>query len=359
MASPGGNGSSQAVRIHKFEWPGLQPDLRLEVFDSDEFHVHSTIMKLHSAFFRRFLDSPDKTADPSMPVRRGAFKYNWITKVDEDGSWALVSDTSQLTVKDKGYKLMRDRSEEIAVFCKLLKAIYRRDYIVDSVADLERLTRMADYYLALPALSFSLYMTLPKSHKFIAELIKCAPTIIETARKLRNTVLFRECLVYVMNPWDCPRYLDKKRGGKPLKDWNPALQKAFGAATINFHQQIVRVHQQLLDLRVEGGFSEFETGVLAKLKEEHEYTGGDRFPLPVFLQKLSYLCSSECESIYTEKGYDVEGIYDLEETLEELLDNQLTLSPKVTAGCDSFEEYLLCIKIEDELLPWDREQVDW
>ena len=92
-----------------FQSPGLQPDVRLVVFDT-EFHVHSIILKLYSAFFRKFLDSPDKAAaaeaaavNPSiispeliMPKK---FKYEWVTKLDEDAEsgddnvWYLVAAT--------------------------------------------------------------------------------------------------------------------------------------------------------------------------------------------------------------------------------------------------------------------------
>lgn len=67
-----------------FKSPGLQPDLRIKVFDS-EFHVHSAVLRLRSAFFRRFLDSPDK-----IPAPAGAkFQYEYISVVDDDGAWGL------------------------------------------------------------------------------------------------------------------------------------------------------------------------------------------------------------------------------------------------------------------------------
>lgn len=68
-----------------FTLPGLQADTRLLVFDQ-EYRVHSLILKLHSAYFRQFLDSPDK-----IPASENApFKYDYVSVVDEDGSgWAL------------------------------------------------------------------------------------------------------------------------------------------------------------------------------------------------------------------------------------------------------------------------------
>lgn len=102
-----------------FHCPGQRPDVRLTVFNQ-VFHVHSTLLKLNSGFFRKFLDSPDKatpvavidTVDSrsSSAIRPEAsriglgetsiFKYDWVTKVDEDDdkSWHLVADNAKVRV---------------------------------------------------------------------------------------------------------------------------------------------------------------------------------------------------------------------------------------------------------------------
>lgn len=64
---------------------GLPLDTRLDVLGT-EFHVHSAILKMKSNFFFKFMDSPDKTVD-----NKSEFKYEWISRIDEDGSWALVA----------------------------------------------------------------------------------------------------------------------------------------------------------------------------------------------------------------------------------------------------------------------------
>lgn len=51
-----------------------------------EFHVHSIILKLHSAYFRRFLDSPEKEKDDPLP---GRFAYKYVAVIDDDNTWAL------------------------------------------------------------------------------------------------------------------------------------------------------------------------------------------------------------------------------------------------------------------------------
>jgi hypothetical protein len=64
----------------------MKPDVCLEVFGT-EFHVHLVVLKLHSHFFYTFFDSADKSSTGV----GGAFKYEWVTKVVDDGmDWQLV-----------------------------------------------------------------------------------------------------------------------------------------------------------------------------------------------------------------------------------------------------------------------------
>jgi hypothetical protein len=74
-----------------FKARGLNTDVRLRAFETD-FHVHSVFLKIHSAFFFKFLDSADKTAALTNLTLAGGFKYEWITKIDGDRSWSLVAE---------------------------------------------------------------------------------------------------------------------------------------------------------------------------------------------------------------------------------------------------------------------------
>lgn len=69
-----------------FKLPDMRVDTRLNVLNQ-EFQVHSALLNIHSAFFRKFLDLPEK----QNAVQDG-FKYSWVTQIDEDGKgWHLVS----------------------------------------------------------------------------------------------------------------------------------------------------------------------------------------------------------------------------------------------------------------------------
>jgi len=74
-----------------FSSPGLTPDVRLTVF-GQEFHVHSIILKLHSNFFRKFLDAGDKAATPPSSL----FQYDYVSVSDDDGTWGLEPTSSKV-----------------------------------------------------------------------------------------------------------------------------------------------------------------------------------------------------------------------------------------------------------------------
>lgn len=73
-------------RVKKFHIRGQVLDMRIRLLEETEFHVHSMILKQHSEFFFKFLDSPDKVQSEDRE-----WKYDWISEVEEDGDWHLVS----------------------------------------------------------------------------------------------------------------------------------------------------------------------------------------------------------------------------------------------------------------------------
>lgn len=71
-----------------FKSPGMKPDIYFKVFNQ-EFHVTSMVLKLTCGFFRTFLDpSGGKLPKSTQP----AFASEWLTRIDDDGTWELSSD---------------------------------------------------------------------------------------------------------------------------------------------------------------------------------------------------------------------------------------------------------------------------
>jgi hypothetical protein len=72
-----------------FTTPGIEPDVALHVFNQ-EFLVYSGLLKIHSDFFRKFLEP----CGGKLPTSTSPFiTSQWFTKIDEDClSWSLTSD---------------------------------------------------------------------------------------------------------------------------------------------------------------------------------------------------------------------------------------------------------------------------
>ncbi len=78
--------STSGITPRKFNAPGMKTDVRVRVFER-EFHVHSVVLKLYSAFFRTLLDSADKKSKDRDVERR--FRYDYTSVLDPDGGWGL------------------------------------------------------------------------------------------------------------------------------------------------------------------------------------------------------------------------------------------------------------------------------
>ncbi|KAL3425273.1 hypothetical protein PVAG01_02064 [Phlyctema vagabunda] len=193
--------------------PGLgEVDTRIVVFKK-EFHVHSTILKVYSGFFHAFLDSPEKAGHNSTSARAlldspekvahnstSTFRYDYISVVDEDGTWGLEP-VAMTTKKNKSLEIPEPMMEEHAFKC-VLKAMYMMAYEIVSTKFLERIVALADFYRALPAVSTSINTVLWQSKDFQNEMMRenVAPRVLICAKKLRNTLLFREAFTLVICP---------------------------------------------------------------------------------------------------------------------------------------------------------------
>jgi len=70
-----------------FTLGGAKPDVRLYVF-TKEFHANSGILKIHSEYFRKFLE-PSGGVQPASASP--LFHSDWYTQVEKDGTWVLAS----------------------------------------------------------------------------------------------------------------------------------------------------------------------------------------------------------------------------------------------------------------------------
>jgi hypothetical protein len=98
-----------------------------------------------------------------------------------------------------------NKQEQILAFRTLLKAMYNQAIVISSADHLKICTQMADYYRCIPCLSVSLDGSLLSSPGLTSSLPRDCCELLTVATKLKNKLLFKECLIHVVGPWSSPR----------------------------------------------------------------------------------------------------------------------------------------------------------
>ncbi|TVY39024.1 hypothetical protein LSUB1_G004581 [Lachnellula subtilissima] len=352
-----------------FTLPSLNPDVRIQVFHDWEFHVHSVVLKLHSALFRKFLDSADKVHDnavePSVsgsivkqgswggakPASGGCFRYEWVTQIDDDGNgWYLAEKSKALAEKQEMSHYKGRQIIEKNTFETMLKAIYSENepHAGATLDELERLTAMADYYGALRVVSRAVDVGLLANSNLGPEL---KLGLIE-ATKLRNKALFQDSLILCLGPWSKPSFND---GG--LED-HPNLFAVAKAAHATICVRLASVHHQMLN------YASTEFNALHSTITEAKSIGDelvsaanrarmvaadDYVQLPLYYYFLSY---SNTISSHVDKE---------EAYISPLLVNDMLLDKRANAGQKGFLDYFLIKHADgDEYeFPWDTKETVW
>ncbi|CAG8979715.1 hypothetical protein HYALB_00013405 [Hymenoscyphus albidus] len=299
------------------------PDMKIKVFEA-EFHVHSAMIKLYSGYFRKFLDPSNKPPRPELP--QGSFKYEWITVVDEGGAgWCLEDSSAYPNGIPDLSTFTGDKHRQIWAFASLLSAIYGEPYYVNNVARFHVLVDLADYYLALPAVSRSL-----------DGLFHRCPQFTEL-----HAVLFKDCVIFLAAPYEDPVF-------DQLED--PELKQTVKMA----HQRLVETAERL----VWNIFSASHTGQDKEQKEVRKCL--DRvFPnldgwYTRNYGKVDFLRHLEQESL----SHTPELTSSFHEDLHSIVQNNSILVRDIEIeDLDSLEDNrhkhnLYSAKIEDKDLPW-------
>ncbi|TVY89681.1 hypothetical protein LAWI1_G003076 [Lachnellula willkommii] len=289
-----------------FTRPGLVPDVSLQVFHQP-FHVHSAALKLNSVFFCKFLDSPDKLASSGNSA--SLFKYDWVTKIDEDGTWQLVSSSAPKLSGPKEGVFTGAIDTEIRAFEILLCAMYSRSLRISSPAEFYLAVDLADYYCALPALSSALNGAFYTNPVLAEATYKQPHILIKTACKLWNAVLYRECLVQTMGPWSKPQY--KEIDDESLRGIAAAAHAGLKDVLLQTQCDIIKTIDWAMTYRRDLLGHNGPAGFVAALEP---------------LMKNDFLLYS--------KGGD-------------------------RSGEGKYLDYFLCLEISDEDLPWNTEETDW
>ncbi|KUJ24422.1 uncharacterized protein LY89DRAFT_634525 [Mollisia scopiformis] len=303
-------------RVIKFSIPGMKPNVRLKVFDNVEFHVHKVLLQVHSRFFQKFLDSPEKKIPASED-----FAYEWATIIEEDGSWHLVSAQS---IPEK--ELSKVREEQ--TFESLLRAMYGRPYLLEEVEDLLRLTDIADYYCALLVVSRTVEAAL-----------------MPAAYHLRNATLFRECLAFILSQWSD---IDVRLESQQLINIVHRSQEEISLRMEKLNEEILSNLQVLFEANPETHRAIWDYIRDAATTAKIIFPPRGLLSLPTYYRKL-YDCQLDGAN-------EVFSSFQL----DELLSKKSTFNQELVAGMDQGgEDSFFCAMISTGDLPWDLTEEDW
>ncbi|KAF4631282.1 hypothetical protein G7Y89_g6853 [Cudoniella acicularis] len=340
MASPGAKRVFKPITITT---PEMRPDTRLRVFDQD-FLVSSPALKMNSAFFRAFLDSPDKA---NKAPTNSQMKYSWTTKVDANKTgWTLVCETDLKSPDSELDESFFEGSKdwEIATFRILLLAIHLNPFVVQSPDQLQTITEHADYYRALPVFSLGLTSALHGSGQFARyfDQSNCIQ-MLEAAYKLRNRALYHDAMIYAVGPFDNPSYQtiqDKKLRGLAEAQFNKLCANIVKAQRLLFYVVAtdINVAQEFIGHQI--GMKMVKELPLSILSPE------EPIYLAAYYRRILENCKAN-NSLYIEEG------------LEPLLKNEMYFKQHQIAGLKDCKDTFLCSQLSAEDLPWDVNDIDW
>lgn len=336
-----------------FTSPGTQPDTRLRVFDQD-FLVYSGLLRINSAFFRKFLEP----SGGKPPASSEAYQYEWFTKIDGDGkTWSLTSDSKvtgsahisgSLANIDPG----QFRNAEISRFTgginahqeairNLLCAIFNRPYEIGHVVHLQRMTAHAEYYCCLPIVSHSLWGPLVNSPKFVPSIEQSPCHTLVAAYKLRHKQLFKDAFILCLGPWKRPRY-------EQLRELNePKLFQMAEAAHTTMCTKLLNVQQGIIQIFADANNCFKDTGkIMVDLADQ------------AFDDKHSVLLPRYYRLCYEYNYKSKEGAAAVKKLLGPILKKNLVLDKSTSSsGQGSFRDYFLSYQVDT--YPWDDSQLDW
>lgn len=135
----------------------------------------------------------------------------------------------QIAERDK-VALKNRPTHEVEGFKHLLNCIYNRPFELNHYSELENLARLADFYGAGSAASISLDEAMARSRRVVEYIAYFPISFLKIAYKLRNKVLYKECMVQI-GGWSDFR---------PVIDGDEADGDLYEVLTLKGHPQLRR-----------------------------------------------------------------------------------------------------------------------
>ncbi|KAL2063642.1 hypothetical protein VTL71DRAFT_5447 [Oculimacula yallundae] len=313
---------------------GLKPDTLLNVL-GQEFQVHSFLLKAHSAFFAKFLDSVDKrsVSKPASGKGNDNFQYEWISMIDDDKKgWHLIAkqDQDQRNADDLLRSYKGNVRHESECFRVLLCAIYGQIYDLPykGIDSLVLLVSLADYYQCLPSLSRTINNSLLGSLQRAEVIWRYPSKVMLLAAKIRNKLVFTEALIHTAGN------LDIEQARNPTHISEPKIEQIVRNAQNALMAEVLRTQQILAAARRDPNESQEERDRLSSSMSRN----------------LTPLLSSYYRDIQEDGPWKFNH-YEIDTILYDLLTSKLVFCPSIRAGDEEWENHFFCLEISDEDLP--------
>ncbi|KAF7943885.1 uncharacterized protein EAE97_005955 [Botrytis byssoidea] len=298
----------------KFHVRRQLPEMRIKLFGHTELQVHSSILKEHSDFFFKFLDSPEK-----LESKDSEWKYNWVSEVEDDGEWHLVAKQNmQPSLADN------DLGDENAEYPD-------PSILFHPQCDVQ------NYYLCLPIISYHISACMWTNSDLLARKISEEPEhFIELAYTLRNKTLFRECAIHIAGHMKF-----QQPGPHGLILYNGT----FPGVTNPKILEVLKIMRE----RVTGQLLETQMNVLISCAGDSDYLKILSTPIPDNITIPAYYRGLP-------RDHRLQGL------VERLMENHLVFNVNSffeagkldSVGADHF----YCGTLDDEELPWDVNETD-
>jgi len=220
---------------------------------------------------------------------------------------------------------------------------------ISSARQLCLVAELADFYRLLLLMSNVLYGVFFSNPELVGSIPNHCVELLEASFKLRNKLLFRECFVHVMGPWNNPRFMNLTE--PKLKNLAVEAQKKLTSRIMDVQiEQIALTIAGPLNVRGQratGSDFGYELAVAtSRISQDGLDSSGKPF-MPCYYRNLY------------DYNFKTHGLK-LKEVINPLLKNVLVLDRSgVQAGQGVYKDAFLFFELTEMQLPWDVNQRVW
>lgn len=235
--------------------------------------------------------------------------------------------------------------------------MYTIPYDIENQEHFQALTRLADFYCALPIVSSSILAAFFRSSHFVREIPNNLELNLSLAYKLRQPHLYKECLIYMVGY----QYGNEKRLWDNLEFETKTLLLS---KTLELHNRVSRVMCRVFDLKTWGQkfhvnqlfgieTTQFESKALALAKSWR--ISSSTTPSTSFIRAIRDIETCSQQQWFVKLHADLTGLLKNNLVFDILIGTNST-----TVGLQGpFRGLFLCTSMSNDEFPWDINETIW